>query len=48
MTPNKVKNERSLCVRSVSRAIMVGSLRDTPLRVLFVFGIGSFLALAIG
>src|SRR5579872_428480 len=31
MTPSKVRNERSLCVRSVSSAISAGSRNDTPL-----------------
>ena len=39
MMPSRVKNDRSLCARSVSRAIMAGSFRDTPLRVVLVVGI---------
>src|SRR5262249_6873012 len=39
MTPSRVRNERSLCARSVSRAIMAGSLSEMPRRVVFVVSI---------
>src|SRR5215467_6502577 len=32
ITPSRVKKDRSLCARSVSRAITIGSLRETPRR----------------
>src|SRR5581483_754169 len=35
ITPSRVRKERSLWVRSVSKAISIGSLSDTPLRVVF-------------
>src|SRR5262249_5147497 len=39
MTPSSVKNDRSLCARSVSRAIMAGSLSEMPRREVFVISI---------
>src|SRR6185312_5300493 len=32
ITPRRVRKERSLCVRNVSRAIIMGSFKDTRLR----------------